>query len=397
MMQVAVKYGREEVELDVAGEVVRSNHPPAAVAEPAEAMRTALERPVDFPALRKALTPDDHIAVVLDERLPHLSQLLVPLLEHILSAGVAAEAVSLLCQPSELGQPWVEDLPESLQDVHIETVAPEDRRSLSYLATMKQGRRLYLNRRLVDADQVVILSSCRYDPVLGYSGAEGGIFPGMSDEATRTAVGAHVDLGAMSGGPWPVREQATEAAWLLGAPFFVQVIDALGDGVAEVLAGSTEASRTSRQQLDAAWRQVVPEPVDVVVASLSGDPAGHTFADLATALANAAHVVRAAGRIVLLSQAKPNLEPDASAVLKADDAAAVAAALGRRPPADQVAAARWAHAVSHARVALLSGLADEVAEDLFVTPLQDASQAQRLLGGSCLFLADAHKALAVLE
>jgi hypothetical protein len=50
-------------------------------------------------------------------------------------------------------------------------------------------------------------------------------------------------------------------------------------------------------------------------------------------------------------------------------------------------------------VALLSGLDDEAAEELFATPLQNAGQVQRLLdaAGSCLFLADAHKALAVLE
>jgi nickel-dependent lactate racemase len=395
-MRVPLAYGRERVEFEVAEADAVCNHPLAGVAEPAAAMREALEHPVDFPALRKALTPDDHIAVIVDERLPHLAELLVPLLEHLLSAGVAADAVSLLCQPSAAGQPWVEELPESLQDVHLETVAPGDKRSLCYLATMRQGRRLYLNRRLVDADQVVVLSSCRYDPVLGYSGAEGGIFPAMSDEPTRAALGSHVDLELAASGPWPVREQATEVAWLLGAPFFVQVIEGLGDGVAAVVAGTSEASRESRRRLDAAWRQMVPQPVDVVVAAISGDPARHTFADLAAALANAARVVRAGGRIVLLTQASPALE--AAAVLREfDDAAAVAGALGRRPSADQVAAAQWAHAASHARVALLSELPDEAAEELFVTPLQKASQAQRLLGSSCLFLADAHKALAVLE
>jgi hypothetical protein len=45
---------------------------------------------------------------------------------------------------------------------------------------------------------------------------------------------------------------------------------------------------------------------------------------------------------------------------------------------------------------LLSGLAGEIAEEQFVTPLESAAQAQRLLTGgrNCLILPDAHKTMA---
>ena len=41
------------------------------------------------------------------------------------------------------------------------------------------GRRLYLNRTLVDADFVVVLSGRDYDPLTGYAGAEAAIFPAL--------------------------------------------------------------------------------------------------------------------------------------------------------------------------------------------------------------------------
>jgi hypothetical protein len=64
-----------------------------------------------------------------------------------------------------------------------------------------------------------------------------------------------------------------------------------------------------------------------------------------------------------------------------------------------VPALRWASATAAARVYLLSGLPGETVEELSATPLEDAGQVQRLIdaGGSCLFLGDAHKALAVLS
>src|SRR5262245_10814230 len=190
-MRVAIDYGRQQLSLDVADDVLvegRVAVPPAALADPGAAVRDALEHPHDFPALRRALTPDDHVAVVVDERLPQVGALLVPLLEHVVAAGVRPDAVTLL-GPPHARQDWVEALPESLQEVRTEIHDPTDRKRLSYLATMRRGRRLYLNRTAVDADQTVVLSGRRFDALHGHGGAAGALFPALSDEATRAEAG----------------------------------------------------------------------------------------------------------------------------------------------------------------------------------------------------------------
>ncbi|MGH7227100.1 MAG: lactate racemase domain-containing protein, partial [Gemmataceae bacterium] len=237
-MRIALDYGRERAEFEVAGErLVAELRPPAALADPAAAVRAALEGPHAFPALRRALTPDDHVAVVLDEQLPHLAELLVPLLEHIHSAGVAPECMTLLCPPSSSRQAWIEDLPDEFQDVQVEVCDPDDRRRMAYLAATHKGKRLYLNRTLVECDQIVVLCGRRYDPLLGYSGAEGSLYPALSDRETRREMSQRVNFGVPGATPWPARRAAMETAWLLGAPFFVQAIESVGDGVALVVAG----------------------------------------------------------------------------------------------------------------------------------------------------------------
>ena len=42
--------------------------------------------------------------------------------------------------------------------------------------------------------------------------------------------------------PWPVQQEAAEVAWLLGALFFVQIIEAAGDEVSHVVAGLVQSS-----------------------------------------------------------------------------------------------------------------------------------------------------------
>src|SRR5437763_3219905 len=136
-MRTDIAYGVEHLELEVeASRLVTAHRQPAAppLADPAAAVADALENPLGFPPLRRALTPDDHVAVVVDEQLPQLPRLLTPILEHLTQAHVRPEAITLLC-PSASSQAWVDELPDAFQEVRLEVHDPANRKRLSYLAT----------------------------------------------------------------------------------------------------------------------------------------------------------------------------------------------------------------------------------------------------------------------
>jgi nickel-dependent lactate racemase len=401
-MHETLRYGREQLDCEVQDAKLigsRTAQPIHPLPDLGAAVRAALETPIGFPPLCRALTPDDHVTIVVDERSPRLVELLVPILEHIAEAHVAPADITLLCPPSSSRQEWLEELPERFQDVHCQVHAPDDRKQLSYLATTKGGRRLYLNRTAVDADQLVVLSDRRYDPRLGYAGAEASLFPALSDEATLAETNDRLSMNAPGETPWPLRKEAAEAAWLLGAPFFVQVIAGEGDDIAHVLGGLADTSGEGQRQFDARWRRTVAARAQTVLATVSGDPARQDFGDLAAALACATRVVQSGGRIILLSAITPELGPAGELLRQADTPDEALTLLHKQKPADMAAAFEWAHAARHAHIYLLSGLSADATEELFATPLDRASQAARLLEeeGSCLVLNDAHKMLAVTE
>ncbi len=190
----------------------------------------------------------------MDERLPRLPEILVPILEHVRAAGVSPSAITLICPALSASQPWVLELPDEFQDVHVEVHQPGDRRKLSYLATTRLGRRIYLNRTAVDADQLILLTSRGYEPRLGINGAETALFPNLSDETTLQEFATKMSLDAPGTDPWPIRTEAAEVAWLLGAPFLVQVIEGAGDEVLHVIGGAIESSAEGQRLLDARWR-----------------------------------------------------------------------------------------------------------------------------------------------
>src|SRR5439155_6476078 len=197
---------------------------------------------------------------------------------------------------------------------------------------------LYLNRTAVDADQLIVLSRRGYDPLLGYAGAAGALFPGLSDAETKLQMNGELSNDVPDEEPWPIRREAEEVAWLLGAPFMIQVIEGSGDEIVHVLGGLADTSVEGERLLDARWRVSVDRQADVVMAGISGDPAHHGFAELSQALACAARVVKLRGRIVLLTQARPSLGAGAQILRTADEPSLALADLRRSKPPDMASA-----------------------------------------------------------
>jgi nickel-dependent lactate racemase len=388
-------FGREQIDVAIAEDqllAVGRRAVPPPLADAAAGVRAAVQAPLGFPPLRRALTPDDHVTVVIDEHLPHVGQLLAPLLEHIGSAGVAPGAITLLTSAPAVDQSWIDDLPDAYEEVRVEVHDPNDRKKLAYLATTRAGRRLYLNRSAVDADQLVVLARPDVEPLLRRGGA-GMLYPALSDEATRE------ELTGVRAGAASLRSEAAEIAWLLGAPFLVQVIEGPGDDIAAVVTGPVETAEEARRLYEARWVRTVPGLADTVVTTLSGDSRRHEFSDLARALAHAAEVVQPEGRIILLTAALPRLGPGAELLRNSDDAGQALGLLEKGQVPDRAAAMQWAAAARRAHIYLLSGLPEVTAEELFVTPMEHPSQLQRLVrsAGSYLLLEDADKTLPVVS
>jgi nickel-dependent lactate racemase len=384
------------VEVSDANVVAGRRAPVAAdVADLSAAVQAAMEQPRSFPPLRRALTPDDHVAVVIDERLPQLGLMVGRVIAYLTEAGVNPTAITLVSAAGSR-QEWVEDLPDSAQDVRTEIHDPVERKAVAYLASTRAGRRVYLNRTVVEADQSVILAGCRYDAALGLHDGAGALFPALCDAETQRSTAGMPSLAV--GGDTGVHAEATEVAWLLGVPFMVQVVEGNGENVAHVLGGTVESIPEIRHLLQDRWRVKFDRPAQTVVATMTGDPLRHDFELVSRAALNAARVVEPGGRIILLTRANPALGQAGDVIRNTDNVGTAMRRLKEDQPSEQAAALQWLEAAKHASLYLLSDLPEETVEEMFATPLQHARQAQRLLdaAGSCLFLNDAHKALAVV-
>src|SRR5262249_24766150 len=155
-------------------------------------------------------------------------------IRYLVESGIDATAITLVSAAGSR-QSWVDDLPDLAQDVRTEIRNPGDRKAVAYLASTRARRRVYLNRTVVEADQSIVLSGCRYDPSLGVHDGAGALFPALSDAGTQHSIAEGLSLTAVEGPGRPLHAEATEVTWLLGAPFMLQVIEGNGEAAAHIV------------------------------------------------------------------------------------------------------------------------------------------------------------------
>jgi nickel-dependent lactate racemase len=380
--------------------IVQGRRAPAApnLPNPAQSLRDALENPRNFPPFRRAILPDDLIAVVVDDRLPRAGELVISLLNYITEAGVAPDAITLISVPGST-QSWVDELPDEFQDVRTEVHDPTDRKRLAYVASTRKGKRIYLNRNLIDAGQAIFLGGCRYDPLMGHTEAASLLYPGLSEADALKEADHHFSAEIPGDTAWPLRQEAEEVAWLIGVPFLVDVVDGSGNGISHIVGGTVEVAKECRELLHARWQIAFPRPAQIAVATVGGDASQQDFESLARAALCAARVVEPGGRVVILSHANPKLGDGAMLLRETENPAVAERRIQESRPADRIAARMWLEAARRANLYLLSELPEETVEEMFATPLQKAIQAQRLIdaASSCLFIEEANKSLAVLS
>lgn len=390
-MQLEIAFARERLSVDVPDDRLVSavlgpgSNSPAVRGSVLE----SLERPLDYPPLRQAVVPGDRVVIPATPDIPDLAAVVGAACEVLAAAGVDPASVTLLLT----GEPDA-DLRAALPPgVGLAVHDPEDRAGLAYLATTGQGRRVYLNRLLTDADFVLPIGRLGFDPVLGYRGPWSTIYPGLSDTTTRIAFGAMPSSGRAD----PQHERAAlvesaEVGWLLGSQFQMGV-EADSGGFAGLLAGRDAAVRRSgAASVEAAWSVETSAPADLVLAGIGVPwmPAG--WEELAAGLANAARLVRPGGKVVVLSRASGPPGPALSHLAELDDRDLGPSALKRHEgDPDYAIARRLAAALVRADLYILSDLDPDLVERLGMVPLARPEEARRLVAAaaSCTVLAPA--------
>ena len=371
------------------------------LSDPAAALHEALTNPLEFPPLARATVPGDKIVLAMDGSLPQPGLLAAVLAEYLVESGAAADDLTLLRTKSNADldiDELREQMPSPWRDLlKVEIHDPADKHQLGLLGQSHNGRPIYMNRSLLDADLVVPIGCLQPTGALGYHGRYGGLFPAFADEKTvqryRKPRGVEARREVMGS----QRRESDEIGWLLGSQFTVQVIPGGGESLVAVLAGEThQVFEQGQRQCDAAWTFQVNRPASLVVAAVSGRPALQTWENVARALASAGRLVAEGGAIALCTDLDAAPNSGVASLAQTDDWQSVLRRIRRDCPPDALVAAELIEVMGRARVYLLSQLEESLVEDLGIAPVGNIADVARLARRheSCIVLANAQRVLA---
>ncbi|MFH0911751.1 MAG: nickel-dependent lactate racemase [Planctomycetota bacterium] len=287
---VTLRYGRDGMRLEVpSGAVVLQGRGAPALADPTEAVRSALARPVGAPPLAELLAarrPKSVAITISDITRPVPNHIFLPLLLEDLNRAGVPQANTVVIIGTGMHRPSTEKERELLvgRDIlsRVEVIdhAPRDP---SALVEVQRDPPVRANRRFVEAEFRIVTGYIEPHFVAGFSGGRKGVCPALVDlETVQRFHGYEIlahplaENGVLEGNP--CHAIALEIARAVGVDFLLNVAITMDRKVAAVYAGDLEEAHEKGCAEVKEWvSALVEEPFDLVITSGGGFPLDQTF------------------------------------------------------------------------------------------------------------------------
>jgi hypothetical protein len=359
---------------------------------------SALDQPMDYPAVNEWMFPGDSIAIVLQTNLPRPLEVVGVVLDYFQREGIELDDVLLVIAPATAKQFGISADQLVQTEAEIANGQPPkilpvkiDKRSLNaqvhdqsntfglaYLAANEAGDAVHVNRRLVDAD-VVFPVGC---PTSGNS-AEGHdtVYPEFGSTDRAEPFRARTESAA---------QRANEIRLAndnLGSFFSLQIVFSPGGDASHAVSGQrTQVVSAATEFANEQWTIEPTQHAELVIATIEEPGREQTWDDFASAVTTAAGAAEGDGPIVIWSEISQEPDPDTCQALQRQFDETEASELPKQLQS-------VASITSERPVFLRSSLPQSSIEDLGIGFINDEQDVYRIAAKATkgVLLRDAHR------
>ena len=385
-IQLGIGTGTQTVEVPdrCVQQVLEPNPVPHGPTGEAE-VRGALAEPIGTPRLREIVHPGESIAIITSDitRPMPTWTVMPPLLEELYAAGVQPEDITLVFALGSHRKHTEEEMrhlagERAFREIRCVDGDPND---CVHPGVTSRGTPVDIIRVVAEADRRICLGNIEYHYFAGYSGGAKAIMPGVS---TRAAIQANhsmmVQEAACAGNldTNPLRQDIEEAAALCGVDFLLNVVLDEHKQILRAVAGDvTAAHRAGCAFLDTLYRKEIDCRADIVIVSQGGAPKDLNLYQTQKALDNAKHAVRDGGVVILVGSCKEGLGEKTFEewMTSAPTPHSLIERIQREFRLGGHKAAAIAMVLEHADIYLVSDLAPDLVESLFMRPFSTVQAA----------------------
>jgi len=293
----------------------------AALPDPSTGIERALRTPIASAPLSQIVKPGERVAIIVsDKTRPTRSDLFLPvLLDELNSIGVPDENIFVVfATGTHPGHTREEQEVIVGKDV-AQRIALYDHDAFEkdghvYVGTTSRGTRVELNRRVAEADRIILTGAIVYHYFAGFSGGRKGIAPGVVSAQTIQSnhrlvlnpdggTNPLARTGISEGNP--VHEDMMEIAALVKPDFLCNTVLNDEGELAAVFAGHwREAHRAGCDYIDKHYKVGIEREADLVVVSAGGSSKDLNFVQSHKAIDNAAYALREGGVMIILAECR---------------------------------------------------------------------------------------------
>lgn len=349
MHQILLPYGNTQLKADLSrGRCLGTIDiaPAPALANPAEAIRTALDRPIGMDeSLFDCVCAGERVAILVSDsfRQTRADQMLPVLLDGLLDRGVREQDLSIVFSTGTHRGPSPEEQAEILGKGVFKKFRdqlfvhdPWDADALVHIGDTRRGTRVEINKRVHESDRIIVTGSVILHYFGGFGGGRKSVVPGIA--SARTIAQNHslnldpgsdrldpaVEIGRLDGNP--VAEDMLEATRLTHVDGIVNTVLNQHGQIAGIFAGELDAAhRAACVFAEQLFCVAGADQADLVIAA---SPNTRNFVQTHKALFNAWQALKPGGRIVLAAPCPEGLGGEQfSQWLELGDRAAIIAKL----------------------------------------------------------------------
>ncbi len=318
-MRIEIPYGDGKEIVDVReenlGEIIHPKELPSIDEE--KVLLDAIGSPVGGPTLQEFLKgAKDVLVIVNDATRPtptgRVIKAILPLLQGLKTRYIVATGMHRAPTESE----YVFIFGDVYQGIKSDVCAHDARTSETvFLGTSKRGTKLRLNRMVVDADRIIVISSVEPHYFAGYTGGRKSFLPGVAAYETieqNHKLAMRIEAQALRLNGNPVHEDMEEVVTALKDKRIFSIMTVLDKHhrICSASAGDLRRSfRTATKKADDVFVVKLKKKAEIVVA-VTAFPYDIDLYQSQKALDNAKYAVRDGGIIILVSACRTGVGPD---------------------------------------------------------------------------------------
>ena len=286
------------------------------------ALDAALNAPVDAPALKDWLSPNDRVCLIISDMSRfwmRQDRVIPPLVDYLNRAGVPDAQITILVANGthigggerDLRTLTTDAIYDRIRIVNHDCLADD----LVEIGVTSLGTPVRINPIVAHADKVICLGACTHHVMAGFGGGRKSILPGVS--AMETICHNHafaLDPACLRSNPRigngktvdnPLNDDMCEAAGMVRNLYMVNLVMNAEMQLAEIYAGHYLKSwQRACKAVDRIYRVDVPERADMIIASCGGYPKDMSLYQGTKTIDNIEFCLKPGGTLVLLIEAR---------------------------------------------------------------------------------------------